>query len=551
MVDFSKEVMAYSLQNAIEFGKADKNKILPKLFKQGMKREDIPKVLPIVEEAVKEVNSMSKDELKKNYETLKKYVHKNEEKKEGLAELSKSAIKGKPVFRVAPFPSGALHIGNAKTFLINSLYSEKYSGKTILVMDDTIGSPEKPLNKDAYELIEEGFKWLDVKYSRPIIYKSKRMKLYYKYAEKLIEKNKAYVCHCTIEELRENRAKGVECGCRHFPPGLQLARWKEMFNMVEGHSVLRIKTNMKHPNPAFRDRVLFKISDRKHVLVKNKYRVWPTLEMSWAVDDHELGITHIIRGNDLMIETDMEKYIWDIFRWKHPQINHTGLIRHDGIGAKISKSKAQKEVESGEFIGWDDPRTWSIQSLARRGILKESIREFVKSMGLNKQDITVPIETLYSINRKLIDKDSDRYSFVPDSVEIKLDKTFHSKEIEVPIHPEKKETKLVKVSKIYISKNDLEKYQGEEVRLLHLFNVKLKKKSNITSVENKKIPKINWVSEKVPAKILMPNGTWVKGFAESGVKKLKVGSLIQFERFGFVRYDGRSKDTYKFWFAHK
>ena len=153
MVDFSKEVMAYSLQNAIEFGKADKNKILPKLFKQGMKREDIPKVLPIVEEAVKKVNSMSKDELKKNYETLKKYVHKNEEKKEGLAELSKSAIKGKPVFRVAPFPSGALHIGNAKTFLINSLYSEKYSGKTILVMDDTIGSPEKPLNKDAYELI--------------------------------------------------------------------------------------------------------------------------------------------------------------------------------------------------------------------------------------------------------------------------------------------------------------------------------------------------------------------------------------------------------------
>ena len=86
---------------------------------------------------------------------------------------------------------------------------------------------------------------------------------------------------------------------------------------------------------------------------------------------------------------------------------------------------------------------------------------------------------------------------------------------------------------------------------MHLFNVKLKKKSNITSVENKKIPRINWVSEKVSAKILMPNGTWVKGFAESGVKKLKVGSLIQFERFGFVRYDGRSKDTYKFWFAHK
>ncbi|MBS3081816.1 hypothetical protein J4416_02675 [Candidatus Pacearchaeota archaeon] len=99
----------------------------------------------------------------------------------------------------------------------------------------------------------------------------------------------------------------------------------------------------------------------------------------------------------------MEKYIWDLFKWDHPILIHTGLVKLEGVGAKLSKSKAGKEVKSGEFSGWDDPRTWSVQSLARRGIRPESIKEFVKRIGLNKQDITIPIENLYAINRQLID----------------------------------------------------------------------------------------------------------------------------------------------------
>ena len=169
---------------------------------------------------------------------------------------------------------------------------------------------------------------------------------------------------------------------------------------------------MKHPNPAFRDRVLFKISEREHPKVKKKYTVWPTLEMSWSVDDHLLKVSHIIRGNDLMIESDMERYIWDIFGWKHIEIMHTGFVKIEETEGKISKSRAREEVKSGKFIGWDDPRTWSIQSLARRGIRAEAIRKFVEEIGLNKQDITVPIDSLYAINRKLIDLEADRYYFV-------------------------------------------------------------------------------------------------------------------------------------------
>ncbi|MDP6845875.1 MAG: glutamate--tRNA ligase family protein, partial [Candidatus Nanoarchaeia archaeon] len=424
-----------------------------------------------------------------------------------------------------------------------------YGGEIILVMDDTIGSVEKPLVKEGYDLIEDAFKWLKIKYNK-IIYKSDRLKIYYKYCEELIEKNKAYVCHCNIETLRANRKKGVECGCRQFPPGIQLARWKEMFGAKEGSAVVRIKTEMTHKNPAFRDRVLFKISDRKHPRVGNKYRVWPSLEMSWAVDDHELGITHIIRGNDLLMETEMEKYIWDIFKWDYSEAIHTGKIAIAGV--TIAKSKAQKEVLSGEFIGWDDPRTWSIQSLERRGIKSKSIRQFVEEIGLNKQDITVPIEALYAINRRALDEDALRYSFVEAPIKLDIENEMSVEEIEVPIHPHKEEVRKVKVGKdIFISEEDWEKYRGKEIRLLHLFNVTLGDKTKITSVDNKKISKINWVSENVKTEIFMPDGKTISGLAESSVKDLKVGEMIQFERFGFVRYDGKKDETYNFWFAHK
>jgi glutamyl-tRNA synthetase len=115
-----------------------------------------------------------------------------------------------------------------------------------------------------------------------------------------------------------------------------------------------------------------------------------------------LGITHIIRGKDLMIESEMEQYIWKIFSWQMPELLHAGMVRIEGMGAKISKSKAQKEIKSGEFFGWDDPRTWSIQSLRKRGFQAETLRKFVEDIGLNQNDISVPLEILYSINRKIL-----------------------------------------------------------------------------------------------------------------------------------------------------
>lgn len=550
MKDFSKEIKAYALKNAIEFGKAEAGRILPKLFQHGLDKKDIKQVMPEIVEIVKEINSFDSEQRQREFHDLKGVVREREEKEKGLPELQNTGKN--MVFRLAPFPSGALHIGNAKTYLLNALYAEKYGAKTLFVFDDTIGSEDKQITPEAYNLIQEAFDWLDVKYEKPIYYKSDRFDIYYEYAEKLIEKNAVYVCSCEVETLRKNREKGKECKCRSQSAKENLAKWKKMFDAKEGAYALRLKTSMKDPNPAFRDRVLFRISERRHPRVGNKYRVWPTLEITWAIDDHLLEVTHVIRGNELMIESEMEKFIWDLFGWKHPELIHVGLIKIEGMGAKISKSKAQKEVKSGEFSGWDDPRTWSIQSLRRRGIKKEAIREFVEEIGLNKQDISVPIDALYSINRKMIDAESERYSFVKNAIELNIAKKPKMKEIEAPIHPDRAETRRLDVGKIFISDDDFKNFKGKEVRLLHLYNIKLGKKAEFSSLENKEIPKINWVSNCVKARILMPDGKWVEGLAERAIEDLEEGTVIQFERFGFCSFDRVAENgDYEFWFAHR
>jgi glutamyl-tRNA synthetase len=276
-------------------------------------------------------------------------------------------------------------------------------------MDDTIGSEEKQIAPDAYKLIEQGLQWLKVKYQKPVLYKSDRLETYYKYAVELIEKGKAYVCYCDAETLRKNRAEGKECEHRSQNSKETMAEWKKMFKLKEGKAVLRIKTSMQDPNPAFRDRVLFRISEREHPRVGKKYRVWPLLEFSWAIDDKLLGMTHIIRGKELMMETDMEKYIFDIFGWKYPEFIHTGLLQFEGV--KLSKSKGQKEIREGRYTGWDDPRTWSLQSLDKRGIQPEAIRKFIIGLGINQNEITVPIDILYSENRKLLNEFVKGYDF--------------------------------------------------------------------------------------------------------------------------------------------
>ncbi|MGI0132010.1 MAG: glutamate--tRNA ligase [Thermoplasmata archaeon] len=461
------------------------------------------------------------------------------------------AVPGKVVLRMAPFPSGALHIGNARMIFINDAYRRRYDGKLLLVFDDTIGSEEKRIDLEMFDLIRRDLETVGAT-PDATFYKSDRIPAMYPWARRVIDAGVAYVCRCPAATLRENRALGIACPERSESVGTTLDMWEGMLNnrFAVGEAVLRLKTDLHDPDPAFRDRVLFRLSDLDHPRVGQKYRVWPMLEFSWAVDDLELGITHVIRGKDLVIEDRMQQFIWNALGLVGPPFLHWGILRVRE--AKISKSKSYVEVKSGLFDGWADPKTWSIASLERRGIRPEALRRFTLSFGLSLADIEVPAETLYAENRQLIDGTTPRRSVVLDPVMVEVE-GFPAELASVelanhPEHPEMGKRRVPTGPRLYLPRADLAKRLGEEIRLKDLANIELPRAfpdgtdrltGRFTTRENKRIPRLQWVGAEnaVPVDLLGVEGEHRPGLGEGELRSAVPGDVYQFERLGFVRIE--------------
>ncbi|MBI2084212.1 MAG: glutamate--tRNA ligase [Candidatus Aenigmarchaeota archaeon] len=547
-------IYKHALLNAVEYGgKAEVKAVIGKvLAEEPSLKSDISQVVAEVKKIVDDVNSQTLEEQRN---LLGKLGVRLEEKKiveTGLPELPNA--KGKVVMRLAPYPSGPLHIGNARMAILNDEYVKRYKGRLLLVFDDTIGSEEKFIIPEAYKMITDDLKWLGVKYHK-IVYKSDRIKIFYKLAEDLIKKNIAYVCECDAKTLRDNRANGVVCKHREQTSERNTEKWKKMLNgrYKEGKVTLRLKTDMQHPNPAFRDRVLFRVAERRHPRVGKRYKVWPMLEFSWAVDDHMLGVTHILRGKDLVIEDMMEEFIWNAMGWNKPEILHYGILNLEGV--RLSKTESRKLIERKVYSGWDDARTWSLKSLEKRGVQPHAIRNFIINMGLSLADVKMPVEILYADNRKLIDSKANRYFAVLNPVKISV-KNSKPRTVEAQLHPDfpgrGRRRIHVDTNAIYVEEEDYRNFKGREVGFMNLFSAKLDKNSVVTS-ENVKydIQKIHWVSgPNAKIKVVMPDGKVVKGVAEPSIKKLKVGSLVQFPRIGFARVNKQGRETVLY-FTHK
>lgn len=565
MTLIEREVIeAHALENALSHGgKSMQGSVLNALFAEGLEKQEISEIIPIITEVLKKVNSMKLNEQEVDFEKLKDKIHKRKTRKEGELPDLPEAKEGEVVMRIAPFPSGPLHIGNTRAVILNDEFVKKYRGKFILFFDDTIGSEVKQIEPKAYKLIEEGIKWLGVKPDE-VYYKSDRTKLYYPYAEEMLKKGYMYVCNCSQEGFQRIKEKGIDCPCRHLPTETNMQRWKEMFKKTTpaGKYVVRLKTSMQDPDPAFRDRVMFKISDRPHPRTKSDFRVYPSMEFSWAIDDYLIRTTHVLRGIEHQMSTKVQEFIRKIFGWKNPVSIYNGLLQIEGV--KISKSKGAKEVKSGQYSGWNDPRLWSLQSLEDRGIKPESIRRFIVQMGLNKSNATVPIEVLYSINRKLLEN-VPRYFFIQDPKKIKINGTPELK-TKIPFHPTKELGFREHITKqeFYIQKTDYESMTSGNYRLMHLLNFKtsqlnptLPRDFSFISQENDKklnVTMINWLpafQKNIPVKITLENGRFIEGIGEPALNDLKEKQEIQFERFGFVRLYKKNKDSLEFWLAHR
>ncbi len=411
------------LKNAVKFeGEPNNKAIMGKLMAE---RKDLrphaKEIIPLLNEIIKKISDLEYKEQKEKLLSIDPNALKEEESVEEdktLAELPNKDHYEKIIMRMAPYPSGALHIGNARMVVLNDQYVKKNDGELILFFDDTIGSskllretdPEraKYVLPEAYDLIKEGLEWLGVKYDK-IYYKSDRLAHYYNYCKKLIEDDIAYVCFCSAKNFKEKYIKKKK-NCPHRDNSIEknLEEWRKMLNgeYHETEAVVRIKTGMDHKDPALRDQIIMRISEASHPRVGEKYHVWPMLEFSWAVDDYLIGVTHILRGTDLIKEDYIEDFIWDHFKWKKAQFLHYGRINFPNM--KLSKTAARNMIIKGEYDGWEDPRTWSLQSLKKRGIEPQAIRQTLLDLGMSTSGITFSVNWLYSKNQDLIDSISNR-----------------------------------------------------------------------------------------------------------------------------------------------
>lgn len=552
---YEKEIKAYAIKNALDYGKAEPSKILPKMFRHGLEKKEISKVMPIITKICEEINLLSKSELEKEIKEIDKVIVKKEQRKKTLIDNFPKA-RGDVITRMAPEPSKHAHLGHAMSFIINYLFAKQNNGKCFLRFDDC--NPEK-IKFEYVESIKEDIEnYLGIKYDETK-FVSDEMPYLYKKAKELIEKDYAYMCFCDREKISKLRREGKGCSCRKNEKLKNLEEWQKFLkgDYIDGECILRFKGNMKNKNSVMRDPVLFRALKGIHYRHK-EYKVWPVYDFYSPLMDAFMKISHVFRTKEFDLRLELQKELIKIFNLKEYTAIHYG--RFNVLDACTKGREIREMIEKKEISGWDDPRLMTLKALRRRGIKKEVIYELVNEVGLSKYDVNLDFDKLASISRKLFDKEVRRYYFVQNPVEIDIN-NLESKDVEIPIQPGSKETRRVKAGKIIIiSTDDFDKNKNKEVRLLHLCNIKLGsniKEKNIckyTSKEIKKIPKIQWVSSpySITAKIMMPNGSWVNGKAEENISDLEKGDFIQFERVGFVRFDKiNDEGEYEFRFAHK
>jgi len=547
-----KIILKYALLNAIQHdGKADLQAVLGKILSEKPElKSKIKDVILDIKDVVNDVNSWNKEKQENEMKKLGVTAEKKVEEKKELPELLDAKI-GKVVTAFPPEPSKYPHLGHAKAALINYLYAKKYEGIFWLRFEDN--NPEL-VKKEYYDATLDGLKWLGIEWDK-LDFVSNHVEKYYDATDRLIKENKAFVCLCQQSGIKKNRRFMIECKCRNNSVDRNLELWKKMLTTFkEGEASVRLKISMEHKNTVMRDPVIMRIIEHQHPRVKNKFRVWPMYDFATALMDVWEKVTHRTRSKEFELRTELQQFIQKNLGFKSPYI--TEIARFNLEGVPSSGRQIRDMISNKELLGWDDPRLTTLMALKRRGFVPEAIKKFLISTGISKAESTLTWDMFESFNRSIIDPKCNRYFCVFEPIEIKIESSPSIKKVRVHLHPDfpKRGYRTIptNTNKIFVSKGDFDRFKGEEVRLIGLFNVRLDKKAQFMSKEVKmETPKIHWVSDKnVKVRILMPDGKIKEGLAEPEIKKLKVGSRIQFQRFSFCILD-KVKPGFLFYFTHK
>lgn len=556
MANIEQIIRKHTLKNAFDFGKASPGSVVGKVIAEFPDaKSDMKGTMQKINEIIEETNKMDKSAIENE---LKNYVFAEKPKEEKKGFELPNAKQGSVITRFPPEPSGYPHIGHAKAVFIYYEAAKQYGGHMILRFDDT--NPEKE-KQEYVDAIKAGLQWLGVKWEKET-YTSDNMENIYSSAEKLISKERAYVCTCKQDVISKLRTEMKACDCRQLPREKIFERWELMLagKYKPGQAVLRFMGDLSSQNTVMRDPSLARILHFTHYRQGKKYIVWPGYDLAVVVMDANEGITHPMRTKEYELRNELYYRLFEILEFKKPTlIEFSRLVIKN---APISKRLLSPLVKDKKVLGWDDPRLPTLAGLKRRGILPEAIKNFVLSFGLSKVESEPGWDALLTENRKLLDPTASHYFFVADPISVPVD---IKGEVSYKLRGRERTTNIK--GKVYIAKSDYGSLaSGEIIALKDLAFVKFDGKK-FEKVEQSEIPhkKIHWVSteERLPCEVMVPKDLLkddgetfneqsletVKGYCESICKELNEGDVIQFERFGFCRLDKKSDKKLIFIFS--
>lgn len=426
--------------------------------------------------------------------------------------------------RFPPEPNGYLHIGHAKSILLNYGLAKQYGGKFNMRFDDTNPTKEKTEFVDS---IKADIEWLGADWEDRLFFASNYFEQMYEGAVKLIKKGKAYVSDLTAEQMREYRGTLTEPGKndpsrdRSVEENLEL--FENMKNGVyaDGEKVLRAKIDMSSPNMNMRDPIIYRVAHIAHHNTGDKWCIYPMYDFAHPIEDAIEGITHSICT--LEFEDHRPLYDWVVreLEYENPpkQIEFAKMYLTNVV---TGKRYIKKLVEDGIVDGWDDPRLVSIAALRRRGFTPDSIKKFVDLCGVSKSNSSVDYAMLEYCIREDLKMKSKRVMAVLDPIKLVIDNYPEDVTEMLPVvnnleNPELGSREIPFGKEIYIERDDFmeeppKKYfrlfPGNEVRLMNAYFVKC---TSFEKDENGNVTVVHCTYDPASRGGNSPDGRKVKG----------------------------------------
>ena len=459
--------------------------------------------------------------------------------------------------RFPPEPNGYLHIGHAKSILLNYGLAQEYNGLFNMRFDDTNPTKER---SEFVESIKEDIKWLGADWGDRLFFASNYFDQMYEAAVKLIKKGKAYVSDLSAEEMREYRGTLKEPGKEDPSAGRSVEENLELFEAMkdgryaDGEKVLRARIDMASPNMNMRDPVIYRVAHMTHQNTGDKWCIYPMYDFAHPIEDAIEGITHSICT--LEFEDHRPLYDWVVreLEYENPpkQIEFAKLYLTNVV---TGKRYIKKLVEEHIVDGWDDPRLVSIAALRRRGFTPESIKMFIELCGVSKANSSVDYAMLEYCIREDLKLKRSRVMAVLDPIKVIID-NYPEDQIEYFDVVNNMENEALGSRKVpfarelYIDREDFMEepprkyfrmFPGNEVRLMHAYFVKC---NSFVKDENGKVTEIHCTYDPESRGGNSPDGRKVKGTihwvaAPTAVKaEIRLYENIVDEELGVYNEDG-------------